>query len=488
MVHDLIIVGAGFSGLGMAIQLDRSGRRDWVLLESGTSVGGTWRDNAYPGAACDVPSHLYSFSFEPAADWSHVYARQPEIRAYLERCVERYGLADRIRLGTRMTRAAWDASAAVWRVETAGGDVLLARYVVFAIGALRDPRWPEIPGLEDFSGPVLHSARWDPDLPLEGKRLGIVGTGASAVQIVPALAGRVAHQTVFQRTPPWIGRRRDRVFSAAEKDRFAGSPLRMRAERLRIYAGMEAKYPFFFGRFWRLGWFGEQVLTWNLRRTVTDPSLVEKVRPSYHLGCKRILASDDWYPTLVRDDVAVETRRIVRIHRDGVELDDGTRVPLDVLVCCTGFEVDEPLGDVQVSGERGVDLRTFWNGRPAAYLGTTIPGFPNAFTLFGPNTGLGHTSMVVMIEAQIRYVLGALDHMDASGAGTLAIQQSAYDAFVAEMDRRHRQRVWMSGCNSWYLGPDGTNFTLWPGSTLRFLARTRRFDATPYVFGGSAPR
>ncbi|MCB9674543.1 MAG: NAD(P)/FAD-dependent oxidoreductase [Alphaproteobacteria bacterium] len=480
MTRDVIIIGAGFSGIGMAIHLDRAGRRDWLVLESADRLGGTWRDNAYPGAACDVPSHLYSYSFELNPDWGRVYAEQGEILAYMERCADRYGLRDRIRFGATVEEARWDADASVWHVRIAG-ETLTARFVVFAVGALRDPRWPSIPGLETFAGPVVHSARWDPSLELAGKRVGIVGTGASAIQIVPALAGRVARQTVFQRTAPWVKARMDRPFTEGEKRRFRW-PLRMQLERLRIYASMESRYPLVFGRH-RLTQLVERQLTREMRTVVTDPALAEKLRPDYRAGCKRILSSDDWYPALTRDDVDVETRAIARAVPDGLELDDGRHVPLDVLVCCTGFTVDAPLGALAVHGVGGRDLEAAWGTRPRAFNGTTMAGYPNAFVLFGPNTGLGHTSMIVMIEAQIRYVMAALAHVEAHGHRWMDVTQAALDTFVAEMDRRHRERVWMSGCNSWYLGPDGVNFTIWPGSTLRFLARMRRFDPAPYRFG-----
>jgi len=480
LIVEHVIIGSGFSGLGMAIQLDRSGRTDWVLLEAAERIGGTWRDNTYPGAACDVPSHLYSYSFAPKPDWSHIYARQPEIRAYMEECVDRFALRSRIRLGSRLDRASWDEAAGVWELQISDGPDLRARHLIFAVGALREPRWPALPGLDDFDGPVLHSARWDANIPIEGQRVGVIGTGASAIQIVPALAGIAAHQTVFQRTAPWIKPRADRPYTAAEKRRFATVPGLLQLNRLRIYLSMESKYPLFFGRAWRLGRIGEVALSAFRRRSLHDPELEARCRPDYRLGCKRILSSDDWFPTLGRKDVDLVDVPIERVVSDGVILADGTHLPLDLLVCCTGFQVDQPLGEIEVTGRNGASLQDLWDPRPSAYLGTTVPGFPNLYTLFGPNTGLGHSSMILMIEAQIRYILGALAHLQHSGQAQLEVEPEAMARFLEAVDRRHAQRVWMSGCNSWYLGPDGSNFTLWPGSTLSFMARLRRFDSENY--------
>lgn len=477
MQFEVVILGAGFAGIGAAALLKRAGIDDFVVLEAESSVGGTWRDNTYPGAACDVPSDLYSFSFAPWAGWSHRYARQPEIRAYLEACVDRFGLRPRIRLGSPVSAAVWEDGG--WTL-TVRGERLRARFVVFAIGALRDPRWPEIPCLDGFRGDVLHSARWSDAVPLDGRRVGLIGTGASAIQIGPELAPRVGRLTVFQRTAPWVNRREDRAFAPWQKAVKARVPGALSALRLRTYLRMESRYPLFFGRLHPLGRVGEAALRWNNRRALGDPELARRATPEIRLGCKRILASDDWLPMLTRENVALETRPIASFDADGAVLADGSRVPLDALVCATGFVVDRPLGALRVVGRDGVALADVWTPRPKALLGITVPGFPNAFCLLGPNTALGHSSVVVMIEAQIRYLVQAIQHVRGAPDATLDARPEALAAFVAEVDRRHATRIWTSGCSSWYQASDGSQFAIWPGSTLRYLWRTRRFDPSAY--------
>jgi cation diffusion facilitator CzcD-associated flavoprotein CzcO len=451
-----------------------------LILERSDSLGGTWRDNTYPGAACDVPSALYSFSFAPWPAWSHRYARQPEIRAYLEHCVDRFGVRERIRFGCELVRASFEAGR--WRLTIADGTVILARFLILGLGALRDPRWPDLPGLEGFSGTLVHSARWPDGLDLRGQRVGLIGTGASAIQIGPELAPQVASLTVFQRTPPWVNSRDDRRQGPWAKRARAWVPGLMAAERLRTYLRMESRYPLFFGRYHRVGGIGERLLAWRMRREL-GPELAARATPSHRLGCKRILASDDWSPMLKRPNVTLETRAIRGVRPDGVELADGAFTQLDALICATGFQVDRPLGDLEITGRDGRDLATVWGHRPRAWLGLTVPGFPNAFLLLGPNTALGHSSVVVMIEAQIRYLVQAIQRVSPVPDGWIDVRPEALDAFVEEVDRRHAARVWTTGCASWYQASDGSQFAIWPGSTLRYLWRTRRFDPSVYEAG-----
>ena len=483
---ETLIIGAGFSGIGAAIHLDRRGWRDWAMLERSHDIGGTWRDNIYPGAACDVASHLYSFSFHLNPDWSHVYARQPEIQAYLKGCVGAYGLADRIHTGHTVTAAAFDDEAGRWTVTTAGGAVFVARFLIFGVGGLKDPRAPDIPGWGSFRGPTLHTARWDRSVDWRGKRVGSIGTGASAIQVVPELAPEAAHLTVFQRTPAWVVPRRDRAFRAWEKAAFRRVPGRMRAERWRLYLRQESRYPLVFSRDNAAGRLIERLVRWHISREVDDPEKAHALTPDYRIGCKRVLVSDDWYPTLNRADVALETRAIARIAPDGVVLDDDTHVALDVLVAATGFTVDRPLGSMRVTGSGGRDLQAVWGDRPRAWLGMTIAGFPNAFLMMGPNTALGHNSVVVMIEAQLRYIMQGIATARSAGPDSrLDLRDGLLDRFLDEMDDRHAGQIWASGCHSWYLSDQGANFTLWPGSTLDYICRTWSFDKANYRVGAA---
>ncbi len=473
---DTAILGAGFSGIGAAIRLDLSGRSSLLVLEGSEGIGGTWHDNTYPGAACDVPSHLYSFSFDLNPDWSHRYAPQEEIRQYLQRCVDRFGIRDRIRLGAYVSDARWDG--ALWQLTLAGGDTLSAKVLVSGVGALRDPSYPPLPGRGTFAGPSMHSARWDHDVSFAGKRVGVVGTGASAIQIVPELAKVAHHVRIYQRTAPWVIPRDDRPFTSAEKAVFRTVPGAMEAARFRLWLSNERRYVMHFSplhtRFVALT---EAYARWHLRRQLKDADLAHKVTPSFRIACKRILLSDDWYRTLAQPHVHVETRGIDRIDPDGVVLDDGQHDDLDALVYCTGFLVERPMGALRVTGRDGRDLATWWADRPIAHQGITVPGFPNFFLLLGPNTALGHSSVVVMIEAQIAYLLDAWRHIDRRGP--VDVREEALEAWIEEVDARHATRVWASGCDSWYLSA-GHNFTLWPGSTARYLWRTRRFDPEAY--------
>lgn len=473
----IAIVGTGFSGLGAASTLLREGHTDVLLLERSSAIGGTWRDNTYPGAACDIASHLYSFSFALNPEWSHHYARQPEIRAYLERFAREEGLIERTWVDAGVEEARWQDGR--WTLLLADGRSVSARYVVFAVGGLKDPRFPSLPGLDRFEGPVLHSARWQSDADLTG-RVGVIGTGASAIQLVPELAKQASQLTVFQRTPPWVSQRGDAPISEADKERYRRQPWRMRLRRAKIYARQELRYPLLFGAARGVGgriaawWMGK-----SLRAQVADPELQTTLTPRYEVGCKRVLLSDDWYPTLCEDHVHVEPSSIEEVLPHGVRLAGGAEVPLDALVCCTGFAVDEPLGTMRVLGTEGRALTDFWGGRPRGYLGMTVPGFPNSFMLLGPNTALGHNSVVVMIEAQLRYVRKAIAYAEQERV-TLDVEPAALDAFVRAVNRAHEGQVWTSGCASWYLNAERENFTIWPGSTMSYIARTWHFDPSVY--------
>ena len=473
------IIGAGFSGIGLAIRLRRHGIEDFVVLERNEGVGGTWWANTYPGCACDVPSHLYSFSFAPNPGWTRTYSRQPEIRAYLRRVVDEFGVAPHIRLSTEVRGARWDEASSRWELETSGGRVR-ARVVVSGTGPLLEPRIPDLPGLERFAGPAFHSARWDHSISLRGKRVAAVGTGASAIQFVPSIAPEVERLHVFQRTPPWVLPHSGRPITELERRVYRALPALQRLVRGGIYAGREllvlgfVKQP-------RIMRALERVSRRHMEQQLRDPELRAKATPDYTLGCKRILPSNDWYPALSRDNVELVTDAITEIRERSIVTADGSEREVDAIVFGTGFHaVDTPIGRL-VRGRGGRTLAEAWNGSPRAHLGATVAGFPNLFIMLGPNTGLGHSSMVYMIESQIAYVVDALRAMRERGVEVVEVREDVMARSNERLQRRMRRTVWSTGCKSWYLDAEGRNPTLWPDWTWRFRRRTARFEESEYV-------
>jgi cation diffusion facilitator CzcD-associated flavoprotein CzcO len=477
--HDVVIIGSGFSGIGMGIRLKQAGVDDFVILERGDDVGGTWHFNTYPGCACDVPSHLYSFSFAPNPAWSQTYSPQPEIDRYLKRCAEVFGIRPHVRLDTEVTDAAYDEENERWTVETSNGT-FTGRVLVAAQGGLAEPSIPEIPGIDSFEGTTFHSARWDHDYDLRGKRVAAVGTGASAIQFVPAIQGVVDHLHVVQRTPPWIMPHPNRPTTRFERQLYARVPAAQKLVRGATYAGREL-FVLGFAKEPRAMKVAEAIARKHMRDQLTDPELVEKVTPDYTIGCKRILPSNKWYPALSKPNVDVLTGGVAEIRPRSLVAGDGTEVEVDAIIFGTGFQVaDMPVGKF-VRGRGGRTLDDVWQGSPKAYLGTTVAGFPNLFLMTGPNTGLGHSSMVYMIESQIAHVVSALQAMRAAGAATLEVRPEVQDAYNADIDGKMDKTVWSTGCASWYLDATGRNATLWPDWTWAFRRRVARFDESDYV-------
>jgi cation diffusion facilitator CzcD-associated flavoprotein CzcO len=476
------IIGAGFSGLGAAIKLLEAGERDLLLFEAADEVGGVWRDNVYPGCGCDVESPLYSFSFAPNPRWSRMFSPQPEILAYLRELAAEFGVLPFVRFGHAIQAARWDAGERRWLLETSRGrftaDVLIA-----GMGALHEPVVPSLPGAERFAGRAFHSARWDRDCDLTGKRVAVIGTGASAIQIVPKIQAQVAKLSLFQRTPPWVIPRRDRTFGPVEQRMFEALPLTQKLLRTGIYLRHEAVFVAF--RNPKLMRLAERFALAYLAKTVPDPRLRERLRPSFTFGCKRVLLSDDYYPALTQANVELVTAGIREITPTGIVDAEGRAHELDVIIYATGFHVTDPPFAKFVHGRGGRTLAEAWSDGMSAYLGTTVAGFPNMFMLTGPNTGLGHNSMILMIETQLGLIVDALNQLPPGAV--LEPRAGVQARYTEELRRAGEGTVWTAGgCSSWYLDERGRNTTLWPWSTLAFMRRVS-FDPQDYLIEEHAP-
>lgn len=486
--HHVVIVGAGFSGIGTAIALDRAGLSDYVVLEAGDAPGGTWHWNTYPGIAVDIPSFSYQFSFEQSADWSRTYAPGRELKRYAEHCVAKYGLRDRIRYGVRVTAARYDEDAAVWRVDLDTGETVVARFLVNGSGVLTVPKRPDIPGVDDFAGITMHTARWDHDVELAGKRVGIIGTGATAVQVIPEIAPVVGHLTVFQRTPIWCFPKFDVRLPAAARwaMRIPGGKA---VQRALSQAYVEVTFPISaqYATWFPLARWAARIGRGYLRRQVADPVVRDKLTPRYAVGCKRPGFHNTYLSTYGRDDVDLVTEPIERITAGGVTTVDGVAHDVDVLILATGFKVlDTDAVTFDVVGRGGVALADFWEThRMQAYEGVSVPNFPNFFNVMGPYGYVG-SSYFALIEAQTRHIVRCLQRARETSATRVEVSQEANDRFFAEMlGKRHRQVFWQDSCtraNSYYFDRNG-DVPLRPGTTVQTYLRSRRFPLTDYSFG-----
>lgn len=481
---DTLIVGAGFGGLALAIQLGQQGFHDWLVVERQAHVGGTWAANRYPGAGCDVPSHLYSLSFAPNPHWTHEFPQQAELQAYLQGLVAQHGLTPRLRLHTEVLEARWDATQRRWQVRLRDADgerSISARVLVGATGGLSRPREPQWPGREQFRGRVLHTSRWPQDLNLRGLRVGVVGTGASSVQLVPAIVDEVAALTVFQRTPAWVISKPEREIPLAQRQRFARWPWLQRWHRLKLYVAHELRGPGFFR--WPallnpVRRYGERLL----QRQVPDPQLRALLTPQHLPGCKRVLMSKRFYPALQRPHARLVPQAVSRFTADGVQCADGSEHALDVIVLATGFQAADGLTPFPIHGRDGLSLAERWQHGAQAHLGCTVAGFPNLFLIAGPNTGTGHMSFVYMIESQVRHVLAALKLLRRRGLAVAEVRDSAMARFNAQLQQRLQHSVWLrGGCQSWYRhGGSGLVTTQWPGFAFSFRWQAGRFRAADH--------
>ena len=476
------IIGAGLGGIGLGIKLKQAGI-DFTILEKAEGVGGVWRVNTYPGLTCDIPSHLYSFSFEPNPDWSRVYSGRDEILAYIERCVERYGLRPQIRLGTEVARADFDDGSGRWKLTTTSGEQIEADVVLTACGQLSRPALDRIEGADRFAGPIFHSARWDHSVDLAGKRVAVIGTGASTIQIVPSIADRVGQLDVYQRSAPYVMPKKDRAYRDWEKRLFRWLPPVRLLVRLRQYLFYE------FGtaaliRFKGLGRFGVRMFEQQLEQQVSDPELRRALTPVDTFGCKRLLISSDYLATFERPNVELITQGVQELTEDGVLAEDGTVRPADVVVLSTGFESTRFLAPMEVHGSDGRELNEAWRRGAEAYLGMSVAGFPNFFITYGPNTNLGSGSVISVLESQIAYIVDAVRRLARRG-GWMSVRPEVQQAFDRELQERLADSVWMTGCSNWYVDEHGRNTNNWPGFTTEYRWRTRRLDPKDYVFGAT---
>lgn len=473
------ILGAGISGICLGIQLKQAGIDSFTIFEKSDGVGGTWKDNTYPGACCDVPSMLYSFSFELKTDWSRKFSPQSEILDYLEHCTDKYGVRPHLRCNTEIASARFDESDSVWRIRTATGEDHTADIFVSGVGQLNRPYYPDIPDREEFQGTTFHSARWNHQHDLSGENVAVIGNGASAIQIIPQIAPATKQLHIFQRSANWMIPRMDGAYSEREKDRFTRMPLLARAYRAFIWALLESRWPAF-SKQSRAGKKLEKFATAEMHKHITDPVLRAILTPDYPVGCKRILISDDYYPALTRDNVEVVTDHITRFTKNGIVTTDGRERPLDTIIYATGFRASDFLAPMDIHGTAGKTLNQVWKDGAEAYLGVALAGFPNFFMLYGPNTNLGHNSIILMIECQVRYIMQCIRRLMERNLASIDVRQDAMENYNREVQRSLKQSVWDTGCASWYKNAAGKITNNWPHSTISYWWRMRTADLTAY--------
>ena len=484
------IIGSGVGGICMAMQLERAGITTYEIVEKAGDIGGTWRDNTYPGCACDVPSHFYSFSFEGRSDWTRTFPARNEIFAYLSGLAQKYGLYDKTRFNTEIQQARYDETHAKWHLETASGDVLETDIVVTALGQLNRPKVPEIKGKDTFEGPIFHSAEWQHEVDLAGKRVAVIGNGPSAAQFIPEVAKIAGNLTVFQRSPCHVVPRNDEAYSNVQKAMFKYIPGFRKFFRGLIYWSLERNFTafndikktkFLVKALNMSGTIIDQVEN-HFDEQVTDPHLRKILKPDYPVGCKRVVISDDYYPALHRDNVTVETNGIKCINTSGVETIDAQQHDFDVIIWGTGFESTDFLAPLDISGTKGANLNTVWQEGAEAYLGITMPKFPNFFMLYGPNTNLGHNSIIFMIECQVNYVVDAVKTLISSRAAAMDLKADRMATFADYLKARLQTSVWEKDCDSWYKNESGKVTNNWPDFTYVYEEATQRLNPDDYAF------
>jgi cation diffusion facilitator CzcD-associated flavoprotein CzcO len=479
--YEVVIIGTGFAGIGMAVKLQQAGIHSFKLIERSDEVGGTWRDNTYPGCECDVQSHLYSFSFEPKTDWSKKYSSWHEIRDYIIAVTDKHNIRKKIQFNTHLEGACFDQDSGTWVVNLSDGSKSRARFVITAVGPLSNPAIPQITGKETFKGAVFHSAQWDHSVDLKGKKIAVIGTGASSIQFVPRIAENAQRLQLFQRSAPWILPKPDRKIYPIEKVLYKYLPGWRLAHRTFLYWVNEISLRGFLKEKSWIRSFAEWAATRHIHHHIKDDELRKKLTPDFRFGCKRTLLSNEYYPALARENVAVIDAGIERITATGIIDKQGNAHDADVIIWGTGFKVDEPLMGVDITGLNGQNLNSVWkNNGFESYYGTTVSGFPNAFILAGPNTGIGHTSLVVMIEAQYNYIIDAINKIKQQEIKYIDVKESVQTQFCQSMQDKMVGTAWTSGCNSWYLSDSGKNFAIWPDFTYNYIRQTRHINLTDY--------
>ena len=479
--YEVVIIGTGFAGVGMAIKLQQAGIHSFKLIERSNEVGGTWRDNTYPGCECDVQSHLYSLSFEPKSDWSKKYSTWNEIRDYIIDVTDKHNLRQKIQFNTALSGASFDKDSGTWLINLSDGSTLKSRFVITAVGPLSNPAIPEINGKETFKGPIFHSAKWNHDVGLKGKRIAVIGTGASAIQFVPRIAQEAANVELFQRSAPWVLPKPDRKIFGFEKALYKYLPGWRLAHRATLYWVNEFTLRGFLKEKSIIRSVSEWVATKHIHHHIKDKTLQEKLTPDFQFGCKRALLSNEYYPALARENVQVIDTGVERITEAGIVDKNGQAHEVDIIIWGTGFKVDEPLMGIDITGIDGQDLNAVWKDNGfETYYGTTVSGFPNAFVLAGPNTGIGHTSLVVMIEAQFNYVMDAIQKIKKQNIKYIDVKETVQTEFCKTMQDKMVGTAWTSGCNSWYLSDSGKNFTIWPDYTFNYIRQTKKIDLADY--------
>lgn len=474
-----LIIGAGFGGLGLGIQLSKRGENDFQIWEKAHDIGGCWRDNTYPGAACDVPSHLYSYSFAPKHDWSHRFAPQAEILAYQKDCAKHFGLYEHIQFNREVSSAVFDESLKQWVVTDTQGQQIQAQFLISATGQLNRPAYPNIEGLNDFKGPIFHSATWQHDVDLKDKTVAVIGTGASAIQFIPEIAKQAQKVNIYQRNAPYVIPKPDRKYSKLEQTLYKKAPWLLKLSRLKTYLAFESRFVAFTSMQWIMN-----ITSWQWRRfmykNISNPKKREQLTPHYKMGCKRILLSNNFYSTLNQNHVEILDQGIQSIDANGITDKNGKHISADVIVLGTGFSATEFLSPMTITGLNGITLNQAWQDGAQAYLGLSVNQFPNLFILYGPNTNLGHNSILYMLESQINYILKATSTVIKQSHQAIDIKKDIQHKFNANIQKQSQDTVWNSGCTSWYTTEDGKNTVNWTGFTFSYRKLSKHFSLNNY--------